>query len=386
MRHPRWSLYSIPRMGGGGGGGGQSWFNPQQTAQQQTQSNVETAIANAIMGNVSQNTPFGGLKYAQTGTTRVGNNDIPSYEVTQTMSPEQKAIYDKQTGLTTRALDAASPLLDRVAQTLKTPLSFQGIHEVENRAPRINQYGQMIASSGDELAGIGNRLGDVDLNYYGPSDPVKLREDAYAALKSRSDIDLGRAREAQEVQLANQGIQQGSEAWRRAGEGQDRALVDSSNQAFINAGNIAAQDAQNAATLAGARSNLAGAQTGIAGTQGALAGQRGNIYGQAANLENMGFGMDTAMRQQGINEAMALRDSPLRDYQAVAGLSGGLTPPSFVPTMPGGIQATDVTSPQMAALQASQQAKQNAAQSSAATTSGLFGLAGTGLAVGGMMI
>ncbi len=172
------------------------------------------------------------------------------------------------------------------------------------------------------------------------------------------------------MQLANQGIAQGSEAYNRAMEGQDRALVDASNQAFVNAGTIASQDANNAATLAGARSQLAG-------TQGQLAGQQGNLFGLAGNLENLGYSQDLSRRNQYINETEAVRNSPLQDYQALQGFSGGVTQPNFVNTAPGGIPATDVTSPQLAQYQAQLQAQQRSQSANNSLMGGLFGLGGS---------
>ena len=70
----------------GGGGSAPAAPNPSQVSADQTKSNVSTAIANATLGNTNQITPYGNLTYAQTGGQQVGENWVPSYTATQTLS------------------------------------------------------------------------------------------------------------------------------------------------------------------------------------------------------------------------------------------------------------------------------------------------------------
>lgn len=349
---------------GGGASSSPPAFNAQQVAADQTKSNVQTGIANATLNNTNQITPYGNLTYTQTGGQQVGDNFVPSYTATQTLSPEQKSIYDKTTGLQIGALDAAKPLLDRVASTLASPLNF-------DNAPKLNNTPLLGGLSAGVLNPV-NKLNNIDLSYTGPTDPTALRNSAYSALTSRSTEDLGRAWDAQKTDLANQGIAPGSEAWNRASEMNNRAITDASNQATINAGTIAGQDAQNASTLAGARSTLAG-------TQGELAATIGNLYGTAGNLEQAKFGQDQSLRNQYINETQTLRNSPLADYQAIMGSAGGLTQPNFVNTPQGQIPQTDIMSPYMAQFQGRQNAYNTQQANSQATMGGLFGLGGSAL-------
>lgn len=352
---------------GGGGSSAAPQFNAGQTAQQQSQANVQTGVANSILNNTNQTTPFGNLTYNQTGTTNVGGNDVPSYSATQTLSGPQQTILDKTQDLSIRGLNAASPLLDRVAGTLSTPLSFAG-------APGVSQN-SLFGRLPNQTQQIANGLGNIDLSYKGPSDPTQLRNSAYDAIMSRTGQELGRSRAAEQVQLANQGIAPGSEAWNRATQHQDQALVDASNQATLQAGGLAAQDAGIAGTLAGARSQLAG-------TQGQLAGQQGNLFGTAANIAGADFSQQQALRNQYINEYTAQRNSPLTDYQSLFGLSGGVSQPNFVSTPQGSIPQTDVTTPAIQAYQAQQNAYNTQNANNQSTQGGLFGLAGTALGAG----
>ncbi len=346
----------------GGGGGSPPTFNAAQTAQQQSQANVQTGVANSLLNNTNQVTPYGNLTYNQTGTTNVGGNDVPSFTATQTLSPDQQSILNKTTGLQNQALDAAGPLFSRVGQTLATPLNF-------DNAPKLNATPLLGGLSAGALGPV-DKLNGIDLSYTGPTDPTALRNSAYSALTSRSTPDLQRAWDQQQTQLQNQGIAQGSDAWNHAQELQNRAITDASNQATINAGTIANQDAQNAATLAGARSTLANAQSGVAGTVG-------NLYGTAGNLEQATFAQNQALRNQTINEDMTLRNSPLQDYSAIMGFSGGVQQPTFTNTPSGQIPPTDVTTPALAQFQGQQNAFNMQNQNNQATTGGLFGLGGS---------
>ncbi len=187
----------------GGGGGGPAPPNPSQVSADQTKSNVQTAVANSVIGNTNQITPQGTLTYKQTGGQQVGENWVPSYTATQTLSPEQQAIYDKTTGLQTQALNLGPQVLNNVGQTINTPLP----------------------------------------------DIASLRNQAYDALTARSTQALDRQQSMQGTQLANQGIGAGSKAYDEAMRPINQARVDASNQGVINAGNVAGQNLNQAQAI-----------------------------------------------------------------------------------------------------------------------------------------
>jgi len=80
--------------------------DPKETASAQTSTNVQTAIANAALGQVNQYTPYGSLEYTkrigddgqpmfQTVTDSDGKtHQVPMYDQTVTLSPEQQALLD----------------------------------------------------------------------------------------------------------------------------------------------------------------------------------------------------------------------------------------------------------------------------------------------------
>jgi len=104
--------------------------DPKETSAAQTGTNVSTAIANAMMGNVNQITPDGTLNYNQTGTYQwkdpyTGKTyDIPTFTATQTLSPEQKAIKDQTDAAKLNAGTAVNALSSQLPDIFSTPLDL----------------------------------------------------------------------------------------------------------------------------------------------------------------------------------------------------------------------------------------------------------------------
>ncbi|TGR84575.1 tail fiber domain-containing protein [Mesorhizobium sp. M2D.F.Ca.ET.223.01.1.1] len=216
--------------------------DPKETSAASTSTNVGTAIANAFMGNVNQNTPDGSLNYSQTGTYKwndpyTGKSyDIPTFTATQTLSPTGQAIKDQT--------DAAQLNLGKIANS---------------QSAFLNDYlGKPVDLSSDNVSKY------IDTHFM--DDFNKTWDQNQSGLES---------------QLANKGINIGSDAY-------TRAMGDFSTQ------------------RANARDNL-----------------YGNQYGQA---------------QQSI---MAERNQPINEISAL--LNGSqVSQPSFVNTNMPTIPTTDV--------------------------------------------
>ncbi len=109
----------------------------------------------------------------------------------------------------------------------------------------------------------------------------------------------------------------------------------------------------------------------------------------AQSLADQLFNREIAGRDWQTRYAQLQQRNPLENYASVLGLAGGAQMPNFVNTPQSTIQATDVTSPAMAAFQAQnqdyQQAQQRASSSNNALMGSLFGLGGAALggALGG---
>lgn len=178
--------------------------DPVATAAAQTQSNVETATANAWLNAMNQFTPYGSIRYNQTGTQRVGENDVPTFEAISELSPEDQALLDQTRQLGSNAAGIGNTLLGNVSGNLSQPLNYEG-------APGL------------------------------PGSYDQLRSGVYDAQMSRFNQDIGQQEDATRQRLANQGIAEGTEAYGAAQDALNRQRVDASNQAYINAGNQATQ-------------------------------------------------------------------------------------------------------------------------------------------------
>ncbi len=266
----------------GGGGSAPTPPNPAQVSADQTKSNVSTAIANATLGNTNQVTPYGSLTYNQTGAQDVGGGVmVPSYTATQTLSPEQQQIYDKTTGLQNQALGLGPQVLTNVGNTINTPLPSQ--------ADFTNQ--------------------------------------AYNALTSRANQSLDLQQKAQQTQLANQGIQAGSNAYDNALRPIMQERTDISNQGLANA-------------------------TGLAG--------------------------------QNLSQAQAVHNQPLQDYSALLGFGGSTTQPTYAPPSAGQVAPTDVSGNAYNSYNGQLQQYQTQQGQQNALLGGLFGLGGSALGVAGL--
>lgn len=103
------------------GKGAPSAPNPVTTAQAQTASNRETAITQAGLNAVNQQTPYGNLTYEQTGTWSDGT---PRFTATQTLSGAGQSLLN--TGMQTQQnlANLAQEQSGRLSGLLNTPLDW----------------------------------------------------------------------------------------------------------------------------------------------------------------------------------------------------------------------------------------------------------------------
>lgn len=153
--------------------------DPNVVAQAQTQSNKETAITNADLNRIGQNTPYGSLSYEVTGTSPSGN---PQYTQNVTLSPEQQQLYNKYTQGQNTLADTALFGLGNVQQNFQTPLNIRN-------DPTKTDYGTQVNQARDAAYGAAT-------HYLDPQ---------FADQKSELD-----------AQLANQGLSVGGEAYDKA--------------------------------------------------------------------------------------------------------------------------------------------------------------------------
>jgi hypothetical protein len=156
--------------------------DPKVAAEAQTGSNVGSAIASGVLGNVNQVGPTGSTSYNQTDTyTMTGPNgekyQIPRYTQTTTLSPEQQGLYDQQTQLGSKMNNLAISQTDRLGSVLGTNATADGLPEVTN-----------------------------DFS----ADRARVEQ----AMFDRINPQLERDRAGLETTLVNQGFQRGTEAFK----------------------------------------------------------------------------------------------------------------------------------------------------------------------------
>lgn len=103
---------------------------PAETAQAQTQSNLQTAIANARLNRVNQTTPWGNITYTEGPPDA---NGVPTWSSNIQLSPEQQQLLTQQQGMQLQRGGIAQELLGRVGGQLSQPLNLGALHPVNDR-------------------------------------------------------------------------------------------------------------------------------------------------------------------------------------------------------------------------------------------------------------
>jgi hypothetical protein len=285
--------------------------DPYKVAAAQTQTNVQTALAQQALNQYEEINPYGRTYYEPTGQVRnfgaggestggsggsgfdfngdgrismgerfrggmqsmwgggngAGSNfSIPVMRRVTEFSPEQQRIFDAEMDTTGDLYDLANAYTARVAKGLENPFSYEGMPG----APMADEKARQQA---------------IDA--------------VYGQMRSRLDPQFDQDRGALEQKLANQGISIGSDAWNAEMDRFGRTRNDAYNSALNQA--IAAGGAE--------QSRL--------------------------------FGLQQAARERAIQEAAYLRDRPINEITALT--SGrGVTLPQFAPTPQVGLASPDL--------------------------------------------
>lgn len=171
--------------------------NPKKVAEAQTAANKQAGIDTVGVNSINQVDPYGSLKYTVTPGVAQG---APGWlTATETLSPAQQQLLDKQNAISLQTGTIAQNQLNKIAGTMSSPLD----------------------------------LGDYDPQSASAAQAQKYYQDYMAA-----DVDRGRA--SLEQRLANQGIFPGTEAYKRADrefqlnadQSKAKFLMDYQNQAF----------------------------------------------------------------------------------------------------------------------------------------------------------
>jgi hypothetical protein len=168
--------------------------DPMKTAQAQGAANTGTAIAQQLLNQTDQTTPWGSVDYSQTGTASYVDpltgktTKIPQFTQTTTLNPADQGLLDQERLFDKNANQIAIDQAGRAGEALSKPMNINN----EAVEARLMELGR-------------KRL-----------DP--------AFTQQRGDLDQ---------KLANQGIAIGSEAYKRAMEYQGQKENDAYNQLLL---------------------------------------------------------------------------------------------------------------------------------------------------------
>jgi len=176
--------------------------DPVATANAQQNLNQNTATTQQLLNMTNQVTPYGNLTYNQTGSNTYTGADgktytVPQFTATQTLSPEQQKLYDLNSRTQATLGQIGVDQSAKVANILNTPFDLNGA--------------------------INNQQSDIQRSLL---DPVWQQR--------QNELSQ---------QLANQGIQQGSEAYTNALRDFGMQRDNSYNSALLTTRAQAAQEA-----------------------------------------------------------------------------------------------------------------------------------------------
>jgi hypothetical protein len=295
--------------------------DPYKTAQAQASANFTAAQQNAILGNVNEYTPYGSKTYQQIGWDPVYDSSgkmsyAPRYQSQVQLSPDQQRLLAQQTGLQYNLGNLGLSQSSRLQSLLGKEMNTAGLQ------------GWRAAAAPGALR-----------QDQGPTDRAAI-ERAMMASRQRAVAPQQRA---EDVQLAARGLSPGGAGYGTVQAGREDAASEAARQAYLASGGEAraAQEAYNAVTQ-----------------------QRYQLGGDwAAQLNNL--------RQAQLAERTALRNQPINEIMALLGGSG-VTTPQFQPFAGPNVAPAPIGQNIYDAYNAQ-------AQQAAARNQGLFGLAGAGL-------
>lgn len=190
--------------GGSKSGSAPTAPDPSMVIGQQTQSNVNTAVANSVLNRVNQYGPQGSKTYTQNGTQNVGGVDVPMWNEYTQLSPVQQKLFDTTGRISQGTADLAEKYVGRIGDATSRPFSHDGLPA----APVYNE---------------------------------DYRKQQLKAIEDRNAPAMQRDQSALQQRLAGQGIALGSEAWNNAQNDYNRGVNDFRLGADVQAGNAASQ-------------------------------------------------------------------------------------------------------------------------------------------------
>lgn len=380
--------------------------DPYETAQAQLGTNVSAATAASFLNNMTEVTPDGRVDYIRGANETIagpnGRMNVPTFRRVETLSQPNQNLRSQSLRIDKKSNQIAIDQLDRARRHLSSPISTDGAVDYQRtpNAPNMQtNFGQQTTTR--NIGDAGQVQQSLEQGRVSGGDYEAGRQRVENALLDRLGETYGRDRDAFEARMAAQGVQAGSEAYRRGldeinrgrdnarfqalmagGQEQSRlAELERANTGFNN------QAAMNENTFA----NQAQAQLFNQMQQRAQFGQQADAFNNQARLTQrdmanrarlQGFEADqaqaafnNAMRSQQMQEMMNLRNQPINEITALASMSQVNQPTFSAPYRQG------IDSPDLMGMVQSNYAQESAnanAQMSAITdlASGAMGMAG----------
>lgn len=275
--------------------------------------NVEAARLTAKANRVNQYTPYGSIEYSNPNP-----NDPDRWSMTQKFSPEQQKQYEQNQLINQRLGGLAEKGMGYVEKSLDQPMSLGGLYGGTGPANYSN-LGKMSTAdySGAQVAPVS------DFSNLKPGEiQQKAADAAYQNATRYLDPQIAQQQSALEAQLANQGVQRGSEAYNNAMRDfqaqrnlqYEAARGQAYSQGLAGAAQEFGQRLSKKEAKYGQRMGVRQQQVGESNAQYA---QRMGIRQQRVGEKNTRFTQGQTARQQQIAEMQMLRQDPLNTLNAL---------------------------------------------------------------------
>ena len=277
-------------------------------AQATAAGNKDAALATAAANRVNQYGPNGIIVYSSAGNDPSGN---PTYNLTTTLSPAQQQLQNQENALNTGLLNTAQSGLTYANDVLSKP----GVDQSQLTQP--GQMGNAYTPNLTDLNAGQNQ--NVNLQNNLPTTGYNPGQSYQDAMMARLQPQIQRENEQTNTRLANQGIMQGSEAYKNAQTALSQQHNDLLNNATVQGLQAGLQANQQAygQNLGQAQQNLATNQQNYGqnlgqnqqdlSAQNQLFNQTNANYAQGLGANQQEFQQAAYNQMQPINVINALR-------------------------------------------------------------------------------
>ena len=297
--------------------------------------NKDAALATAAANRVNQYGPNGSMVYSSAGNDPSGN---PTYNLTTTLSPEQQQLQNQENALNKGLLGTAQSGLTYANDVLSKPgvdqsqLTQPGqmgnayTPNLTNLNPNTPNLANLNAGQNQNVNLGGGQNQNANLQANLPTTGYNPGQSYQDAMMARLQPQIQRENEQNDTRLANQGIMQGSEAYKNAQTALSQQHNDLLNNATVQGLQAGLQANQQAygQNLGQAQQNLTTNQQNYAQNAGQaqqnLATNQQN-YGQLQGLNSQDlmanqqlFGQNQAQNQQALSAQNQLFNQTNANY------------------------------------------------------------------------